>query len=59
MSDDRDRLKAAGAALGSDPRGWTRKALQSLADGPILNPNRVALPLGRCSHQEMARRERV
>lgn len=54
----RDRLDAArewadrhgGALDGAD--------LQEMADGPILDPLRLALPLGRCSEAEMRRRER-
>lgn len=54
----KDRVHAA--------RDWARDHggaldaadLQELADGPILDPLRLALPLGRCSEAEMRRRER-
>lgn len=55
----RDRLDEArkwaedhgGALDGAD--------LQELADGPILDPLRPALPLGRCSEAEWQRRNRT
>ncbi|APZ81795.1 hypothetical protein vBEliSR6L_30 [Erythrobacter phage vB_EliS_R6L] len=54
----RDRLDAA--------RDWARDHggtldaadLAELANGPVLDPLRTALPLGRCSEEEYRRRNR-
>ncbi len=37
--------------------GLGERDLQALANGPIMDPNRIYLPAGRCSEEEMRRRE--
>lgn len=37
--------------------GLGDRDLQALANGPIMDPNRIYLPAGRCSEDEMRRRE--
>lgn len=54
----RDRLDAA-RDWANDHGGVLDAAdLQELADGPIIDPLRLALPLGRCSEAEWRRRNR-
>lgn len=37
--------------------GLGDRDLQALANGPIMDPNRIYLPAGRCSEDEVRRRE--
>jgi hypothetical protein len=50
----KDAIKTAAAMDDCGPIG-----LQYLADAPILNPVGIFLPLGRCSQEEVRRREAV
>lgn len=55
---NRDRLDAV-RQWAEDHGGVLDAAdLAELANGPILDPNRKALPLGRCSEAEWSRRNR-
>lgn len=56
FEDGKDRHKAVREAFGRDARDFTPEALQELADGPIIEPLRIYLPLGRCSIAELRRR---
>ncbi len=37
--------------------GLGGRILQAMANGPIMDPNRIYLPAGKCSEEEMRRRE--
>lgn len=37
--------------------GLGSRDLQAMANGPIMDPNRIFLPAGKCSEDEMRRRE--
>lgn len=41
----------------SPVEGLGDRDLQAMANGPIMDPNRIYLPAGKCSESEMRRRE--
>lgn len=48
-----------GARVTVDPiPGLGERDLQAMANGPIMDPNRLYLPAGKCSEAEMRERER-
>lgn len=54
----RDRLDAARQWAADHGGALDRAALDDLANGPILDANRLALPLGKCSEAEWTRRNK-
>lgn len=51
------RRRVVAAAIGGDPKKLRRGDLQRIANGPIMDPNRLYLPAGKLTQAEYRARE--
>jgi hypothetical protein len=59
MMSPHDRRRCLARSLAGDPARLSPVRLQAIADGEIMDPNRIYLPAGRLSLAETEARERA